>query len=503
MNLRAVGWLLGSLILLLAGVLLVPAAVGFAFGERKEAWSCIASAAIAAAVGGGLVWSNRGSALTPEGRLDYFRREGLAVAGLTWFVVGLAGALFFLLSGAMDSLVDAFFESASGFTTTGATILSAEAIDRLPHALSFWRALSHWVGGIGIVVVFVVIFPTGGRSLYRSEVSGVTREASLQRVRDSALALMRVYVLLTAVHLVLLWLAGLSWFDATVHAFSTLATGGFSNRGASISYYGSWVVELILIVFMVAAGINFALWDSFLRIGPRRAWRAAWESNEVRLYGGLLVGATLAMTLVLWAWGGSRGVEASGLPDYTSFPRALRDAAFNLVSIQTCTGYATADYDRWPDACRLLLVVAMFVGACAGSTGGGIKVVRLLIVAKAAFAGILRFVRPRAIHDVRVDQRSLDDRFVASATRYFVLWVLAAVAGSIAISLMGSDLVTSVTGVVACLNNCGPGLARVGPVLDYGAMSDGAKLLLAFLMIVGRLEFYAVAALFVPGFWRR
>ena len=503
MNLRAVGWLLGCVLLLLATFLLVPAAVALLYAEARSFAACLTTALASVATGGALVWWNRGSTQTLEGRLDYFRREGLAVVGLTWFAVALLGALPFLLSGVLRSPVDAFFESASGFTTTGATVLSAEQIEALPRSISFWRCFTHWLGGIGIVLVFVVLFPTGGRSLFRSEVPGVSREASLQRVRDSALAVLRVYIALTALLAGALWLSGLSGFDALLHSFSTLATGGFSSHGSSVAHFGSWLVELVLVGFMLAAGVNFGLWDAVVRQGPRRAWRLALASDELRLYVRLVVACTLAVGLLLWFWGGSNGRADSTLPDYRSFLRSLRDSLFAVVSIQTTTGFTTANFDRWPDVCRMLLMVAALVGGSAGSTAGGLKVVRLLIIARAALAGIKGFVRPRAIHSVRLDGRSLDPAIVASATRYFVLWSLVAIGGSLFLALMGSDPITAITAVLASLNNIGPGLAAAGPAMDYGHMPQLSKLVLTVLMIMGRLEFYAVVALVVPGFWRR
>jgi len=503
MNLRAVTWLLGCVLLILAVFMLVPLSVGLAFGERQAVVAFGQAAAISGFVGGLLVFWNRGSTMSREGRPDYFRREGLAVVGLAWIVAGAGGALPYLLAGTFASPGDAFFESVSGFTTTGATALQPGGIDALPKALSFWRSFSHWLGGFGIVMVFVVLFPAGGRNLFRSEVAGISREAGQQRVRDSVLGLMRIYVGMSVLESLLLWWSGLTWFDSLVHTFGTIATGGFSSHSESIAYFASYKVELIIVVFMFAAGINFSLYDGMLRLGFRTGLKRLVGSEEVRTYSFMVLASTLAIGCVLWFWGGSNGVAESTLPDYRSFWLAMRDSLFQVVSIQTSTGYGTSDFDRWPEFCRVLLMMLAIVGASAGSTGGGVKVVRFMIVAKAALSGVRRFVRPRAIHSVKVDGHTVDEVTVAAITSYFVLWTLVILFGTLALGMFGIEPLTASTAVLATLNNIGPGLVGVGPSMNYGALPELVKWLLSLFMILGRLEFYAVVALFVPGFWRR
>lgn len=502
MNLRAVAWLLGCVLLLLAGFLFVPAGVAVAFGEWSALRACLLSAGASTLLGAFLALRNRGAILTEEGTPNYFRREGLAVVGLAWFLSGAVGAMPFLLAGEIPSPIDAFFESVSGFTTTGSTILTGEGIDGLSKSLAFWRSFTHWLGGIGIVLVFVVLFPTGGRSLFRSEVPGIAREAVQQRVRDSALGLVRVYVALTVLETVVLVIGGLSLYEASIHSFGTLATGGFSNHSTSVAHFRSWFVELVIVVFMFGAGINFGLYDNALRAGWRNAWRTATGSSELRTYALLILFSTLLIAGVLWFWGGSNGDAASTLPDYSSLALSLRDSLFTVVSVQTSTGYATADFDRWPEICRVLLMFLALTGACAGSTGGGIKVVRFMILAKAALRGVNRFARPRAIHQVRMDGTTLDEGIVGAVTGYFGLWVFVFSFGTLALAAMNIELVTAATSVLATLNNIGPGLEAVGPTASFADMPDLAKLLLSGFMILGRLEFYAVVVLFVPRFWR-
>lgn len=503
LNLRAVVFLSGCVLLILAALQLVPAGVSFYYGEMAEVWAFVVSTVISSIVGGACVLRYRGATTNEQGRAAFFRREGLAVVGLSWLLAGIVGALPFVFAGSIPSPVDAFFESVSGFTTTGSTILSAEQIDGLPMGMAFWRSFTHWLGGIGIVLVFVVLFPTGGRSLFRSEVPGIAREAVQARVRDSARGLVRVYVGLTLIQVLFFLFLGMKPYEAFIHAFGTLATGGFSNHSSSVAYFGSWGIEFVIVVFMFLAGINFAFYDEALRFGVRRTAGRLMRSAEFLTYAGMIVGAIVILTLVIWFWGGSNGVASSELPDYRSILLALRDTSFAVVSVQTSTGYATADFDKWPDFCRVLLMVLATVGACAGSTGGGIKVVRVLILARASLRGVKDFARPRAIHPVRVDGEPLREKMVASITGYCGLWVIVLMGGTLALTSMNVDLVTAGTGTLACLNNIGPGLDLVGPSANFGFMPDLAKLLLALFMILGRLEFYALVVLFLPSFWRK
>lgn len=511
MNQRAVGWLLGRVLLLLAGFMLVPALVALGYRERGTVQGCLAAALSTALVGGGLVLFFRGSSTTREGRVDYFRREGLAAVGLSWVAAALMGALPFLFSGAMTSPADAFFESASGFTTTGASILSGDQIEQLPKGIVFWRAFTHWLGGIGIVIVFVLLFPAGGRSLFRSEVSGISREAARARVRDSAFGLVRIYVALTLAHVALLYPLQHDLFDAVIHAFSTLATGGFSSHGSSILFYASWKVELVIVLFMFLAGVNFDHYDVMQRKGLRAGLRSLLASSEVRVYASLMAGSTLFIALMLWFWGGSNGDASIELPDYSSLARCLRDALFAVVANQSSTGFATADSDRWPEVCRLLLIAVMAIGSCAGSTGGGLKVVRFVILCKAIVHSIARFARPRAIQSVRLDGGPLEEGMVGGVAAYVGLWLLVIVASTLLVLGIGMEaptgfedqrILSAATGVLACLNNVGPGFGALGPWLNYGFLPETSKVLLGFLMILGRLEFAAVVLLFMPRFWR-
>ena len=509
MNLRAVLWLLGRVTLFLALFELAPMAVALLHGERDVAGAFLVSALITAGLGLLACFRNAKATMNAEGRPDFYRREGLAAVGGSWLVVPVLGALPYVLTGDIPSPVDALFESVSGFTTTGSTILTGEGIDGLARGVTFWRSFTHWLGGIGIVLVFVVFFPVGGRSLFRSEVPGITREASHTRVRDAALGLVRVYLALTLFEMGCLMLAGLDLFDATLHSFGTIATAGFSSHSDSVAHFASWGVEAIVVVFMVVSGVNFAFYDSMSRGSWRIAFTAMRRSSELRAYLGMILAAIVVITLQLWFWGGSNGESGPStrdfgapLTDYSKLTRCLRDASFAVASLQTTTGFTTADFEIWPEMCRMLLMALAFIGGCSGSTSGGLKVVRFLIVAKAAMVGVQRFARPRAIHGVRINRETVDDGLVASVMAYLGLWVLVYLVAVLCLTALGIELATSLAAALATLGNIGPGLYAVGPMEHFGHMPDLAKALMSFLMMLGRLEFYALVVLVVPRFWR-
>jgi trk system potassium uptake protein TrkH len=423
------------------------------------------------------------------------QREGLMVVTGSWIVAGLVGALPFYLSGAIPGPVDALFESISGFTTTGASILVN--IQELPRAILFWRSLIQWLGGMGIVVLFVAVLPglgIGGRFLYRQEVPGPAKAGLRPHVRDTASMLWKIYLGLSSAETLLLHLAGMDLFEAMCHTFTTMATGGYSTRNASIGAFDSFGIQAIFIIFMFAAGVNFALYANIWRGGGRWSGtyglRTVLRDPELRFYVGLLVVATFLLSAVL--------MGQTSLTPAESFQKA----SFQAVSMQTTTGFATADFDAWPGFCRLLLVLLMFVGGCAGSTGGSMKVIRYMIMGKLAAVQVRRFFRPRQVSSVRVGREVVDEGLQRSIAGFFVLFLSTWVAVALALALMGSDLVTSVSASIACLGNIGPGLAQVGPAQNYFFFSAPAKLLLAAAMIIGRLEVYTVVGLLSRSFWK-
>lgn len=501
MNFKAVARMLGIVLVLMAGFLAIPALVGLGYGEYRAATSCGAAALVTAAIGGLMAIAYRGTAVGKDGRPDFFRREGLATVGLAWIVGGIAGALPYLFQGTFTSFIDAFFESVSGLTTTGSTVMTAEQIDGMPNAIAFWRSFSQWLGGFGIVMVFVVLFPTGGRSLFRSEVPGIAKEAGHQRVRDSALMLVKIYTALSLVLVAMLVAVGMPAFDAIIHTFTTIANGGFSNHSESIAFFESGAIESILIVFMLLSAFNFAIYDTLIRVGPRSALQRVVGSIEARLFIGLVVGATLSIAAVLIMWDGPAGGGAEGA--YQNPVEALRDSLFQVTCIITTAGYATEDFDAWPQFCRIVLMMLAFCGACAGSTSGGLKLVRIAVVVKAALVGVRRFARPRVIHQVRIDGQTIDGSITASVTGYLVLWVGVFLMATTVIASFGHDLETSATSVLATLNNIGPGLNGVGPMQNFADFHGVVKLILSLCMVLGRLEFYALVVLLMPSFWRR
>ncbi len=481
MSLRPVVKVLAFLLLVTAACLLLPALVALIY--REPDWRhYLLAAAIGGAVGGAALLGARNAA-------DLRIREGFAVVAFGWLVVGLLGALPLWLSGQIPSFTDAAFESISGFTTTGASILTD--IGGRSHATLFWRALTHWLGGMGIVLLAVAILPllgVGGMQLFRAEVPGPVAERLTPRIRETARLLWGVYLLLTVLETGALMLAGMNLFDAVCHSFATMATGGFSNHDASVGGYATPAVEWIIIVFMLMAGTNFSL--HYLALTGRV--RAYARDEEFRFY--LLVVGTAAalLTVVLLAARLYAGAET-----------AVRLAVFQVVSIITTTGFGTADYLLWPPFAHAVLLMLMAVGGCAGSTGGGIKVVRLLILLKTAKLELRRMLHPRAVFTLWFNGRAVSPVLQTNILGFFLLYMVVYGTGVLVLTLGGRDLVTSVGATAATLGNIGPGLGLVGPAGNYAALLDWEKWLLMSFMLIGRLELFTVLVLFLPGAWRR
>ena len=437
-----------------------------------------------------------GAVLTLLGRRakgEFFLKEGIAIVSLGWFFCAFIAAFPFYLSDIVPHFVDALFESMSGLTTTGATILSE--IDSLPKGFLFWRSFLQWVGGMGIIVLFVAILPAlgvGGKYLYRLEVPGVTKDGLKPKIQETASILWKIYIVLSVLEVISLKLAGMNFFDSLCHTFTTMATGGFSNYNDSIAHFNSLTIEIIITLFMVLAGINFTL-HFFLWKGPRKV---VWNNSELKSYLLILFLATIFFVgfLVFQSHSASASWKVG---------EAFRHATFQAVSIMTTTGFVTDDFGIWPSSAQLIFIGLMFCGACAGSTGGGLKVFRSMVCLKTVHLGILQFFRPRVVKAVRFGGDAITDELLASISVFFLLYISIFFICSLFMAFLGLDLITATSAVIACMGNVGPGLGEVGASHTYAFLPDSGKILLTFCMLLGRLELYAVLAIFLPDFWKK
>lgn len=422
---------------------------------------------------------------------DLSVREGYAVVSLSWIAIGTAGAIPYLLSGTLGSPVHALFESFSGFTTTGATVFGD--IESLPHGILFWRSLTQWLGGMGIILLGVAVLPflgVGGMQLFRAEVPGPTPERLQPRIAQTAKLLWYVYAGLTLAQVLLFLAGGMGGFDAVTHAFTTLSTGGFSPRNASMAAFDSAYIQYVTIFFMYLAGVNFVLHYRALTGGPRRYLGDA----EWRFYSLVLLGAAAVIML---------SVLLSGAYAELGVERAFRDALFQAVAIGTTTGYVNFDYELWPLAPQFLLLLLMFMGGMAGSTGGGMKVMRVYVLFRHGLTELKKSAHPRAVLLTRVGRKALKEEDLLNILAFILLFLALFAFGTFALTVMGHDLVTAIGASAASIGNIGPGLGEVGAVDNYGWMGPGSHLLLIFLMVVGRLEIFTVLLLFHPDLWRR
>ena len=395
-----------------------------------------------------------------------------------------------MLSGAIPSFTDAFFETMSGYSTTGASVLSD--IEALPHGVLFWRSLTHWIGGMGIIVLSLAILPflgVGGMQLFKAEIPGPVVDKLAPRIAQTAKILWVVYAILTAVETALLMLGGMSLFDALCHTFGTMATGGFSTRNASVTAFGSAYIEYVIILFMAIAGANFSLHYHALRGNLQVYWR----SHEFRFYLMLIGGAVVLIA----------AASTFRTGNYATWEEAFRKTLFQVVSIVTTTGFATDDYELWTVSAQLILLGLMFVGGCAGSTGGGMKVMRVHLLLKFVIREVTRLIHPRAVVPVRMAGAPVDRDVVANVLGFFVLYILIYGTGTFLMSALGMDIPTAMGAVAATLGNVGPGLGDVGPLDNYGFVPAMGKWLLSLLMLMGRLEIYTVIVLLSRSTWQR
>lgn len=472
--------MLGKLLLLLSLFLLTPIPFSYYYHDGMIR-VFIFSSLLGALMGGGLIYC-----FPPEKEMG--NRDGFAVVVFSWLGLALLGALPYYFSGAMPSFVDCVFESMSGFTTTGSTVLTR--VEVLPMSVLFWRAMTHWLGGMGIIVLTLAILPLlgiGGMQLFQAEMPGPTKDRLAPRIQDTARILWSVYLLFTLAEIFLLMIGGVTFFDAVCHSFATLATGGFSTHTSSVGHFQSVYIETVIIVFMFLAGVNFSLHFRALR-GRKGAY---WENEEFRFYTGLIC---LSIIIVVVANAFGRIYDNAG--------DNFRTAGFQVVSIVTTTGFGTADFDQWPPLCKVLLVSLMFIGGCAGSTGGGIKHVRILLFFKYARLQIRNLVHPQAVGAIKFGKVKVPREVLISILGFLALYIAVFLFASLVVSALGVDIVTATTSVIATLNNIGPGLHMVGPAQNFSSLPPLAKIVLTFCMLAGRLELYTVAVLMTSDFWK-
>lgn len=471
--------------------------------ERSAIIAFLASVSLCGVIGGA---AYRFGANVPTGLR---RREALLLVGASWLGGAALSAMPFYLwaqlqttveSSPFSQYVNCYFEAMSGLTTTGASILSN--VEACPPAILFWRAFTHWLGGLGIVVLFVAVFPTlgvGGKRLFRIEAPGPTPEGVRPKIRETARVLWLIYLLLTVAEATLLRVLGMSWFEALTHTFATLGTGGFSVKNASIGHYDSVAVDSVIIVFMILAGVNFGL---YYHIAGGR-WSSAFRDRELRVYLAIIA---VASCLVIASIYNSPILTTRNEPDGPSLGAAVRYGLFHVVSLQTTTGFCTAEFDHWPFVAKATLLILMFIGASAGSTGGGIKVVRIIMAVKIMWAEVEKVFRPNVLRPIRVGKAPIDPDMRLATLVYICIILFLFASGTTLIMVCETDkdpdIVTAATASAATLNNIGPGLAGVSATANYGGFTPQAKVAMSVLMVLGRLEVYAVLVLFMPRFWR-
>jgi len=416
------------------------------------------------------------------------QREGMAIVAVGWTAVGLFGAFPFYIGGEIASFVDAFFESVSGFTTTGSSILTN--IEAMSKGLLFWRSFIQWLGGMGIIVLSVAILPflgVGGMQLYKAEVPTPVPDKLKPRIRETAMILWKVYALISLAETIFLMIGGMDLYDALCHTFTTMPTGGFSTKNASVAHYNSVYIDAVILFFMLLAGINFSLHYQMLKGKPL----VFWKDSECRFFLGIVLLLTIIVSFNVYG------------TVYNEIGQALRYGAFQVVSIVTTTGYATADYEKWPAMSQLILLLCMFLGASAGSTGGGMKCLRVMLYLKYCYKELFALVHPHSVKHIKIGGKPVPDDVMRSILGFMGLYVGLFAFCSVLLAGMGVDFVTSFSAVAATLGNIGPGFGIVGPVENYAQIPYLGKWLLLWCMLLGRLEIYTVIIFLVPEFWRK
>ena len=480
MNFQIIRKILGHIMCVEAVFMLPALGISLARGERRSVMGFAITMLLLLVLG--LILSRKQAE-----RKDYYAREGFITAGLTWLVVSIFGALPFTISGAIPSFVDSFFETVSGFTTTGASILTH--VEGLPMGILYWRSFTHWLGGMGVLVFLLAISPIMGDTgdalyLLRAESPGINVGKLVPRMRRSAATLYLIYVALTVLQFVLL-VFDMPVFDALTTAFGTAGTGGFAIKNDSLTSYSVYS-QAVTTVFMFLFAVNFTVYYLLLL----RRFRQALGSQELLCYLGIAVVSILIISVDI-------------LPIFGSLGTAVHHASFTVGSVMSTTGFAISDFDLWPELSRCILLVLMFIGACAGSTGGGIKVVRILLLVRIAKREVRRTLHPHEVKMVHMDGMTVDEKTVSSVANFVLIYIVITTISTLLLALEGKDFTTTFSSVAACINNVGPGLGAVGPTLNYSCYTWFGKLVLSFAMLFGRLELYPMLALFIPSAWKK
>lgn len=479
MNYRMVSYILGKILMVEAALMLLPVICGLIYGESSVVWMLLTMALLLAA---GLPLCLKKPADTV-----IYAREGFLVVALSWVLMSVFGCLPFLFSGAIPNFFNAFFETVSGFTTTGATILNdIESIDK---GLLFWRSLTHWIGGMGVLVFVMAILPLSNEHsmhLMRAEMPGHTVGKLVPKVRSTAKILYGIYIAMSLVEIILLLCGGMDLYDSITHTLSTAGTGGFSTKNLSIAHFDSAYIDTVISVFMLLFGIDFTLFYLLLL----KQVRSVLKSSEMKTYLGIIAVATIIITLNI-------------MPMYKGFFDALRYAFFQVCAIITTTGFITADYTLWPQFSQVILILLMLMGASAGSTGGGMKVSRVMIMFKGVKREIDRILHPRAVRPIRIGGNTISNDTFHTVNTFLLTYIALILFSALLISVDGFDFSTNITAAITTVSNVGPGLGEVYPMGNFANFSWFSKIVLSFNMLFGRLELFPMLVLFSPGTWRR
>lgn len=461
--------------------MLIPLPFSFYYSDSQH-WAFIISSLITLSFGAIALF------LTKKFKEDIRAKEGFAIVTFSWILFAALGSLPFFISGSIQSYTDAFFETMSGFTTTGASILTD--IEILPKSILFWRSFTHWLGGMGIIVLTIAILPflgIGGMQLFKAEVPGLVVDKLTPRITETAKILWGVYVLFSIVEVFLLMFAGMDLFDSLCHTFGTMATGGFSTKNSSIAHYNSSFIDFIIVFFMIIAGLNFSLHYKMLR------------GNFQEMFGNVELKFFLLVILISTLIIGSQLFLNHNYSFYDSFRYGL----FQVTSIITTTGYVTVDFEKWSTSSNIILLILMFIGGSAGSTAGGLKAIRVILLFKFAYNELKRLLHPNAISLVKYSENIIDEKILLNVSGFFVIYIAITIISILILAASGSDFMTSISAVAATINNVGPGFGKVGPTDNYAHFPDYIKWLLSFLMMIGRLEIYTVIILLSPIYWKK